>query len=187
VFADRHPQPDLLSTTTQRGCQASSRCVVQTPAGENHRHVTTLGVGLAIALIAAACSGPSRDVASKAPSSSAVPVPTPPAVVTPIIASVLATRVAVSATDGKMQIAYELMLTNTMLSPKTIHSIKATADGRTIFDLSEHKLSTWMKGLGTKSPSTVLGPGQAAVVLIDATVDNFADVPVEIRHAKSGI
>jgi hypothetical protein len=152
-------------------------------AVQGQRSVTALGVALAISLLATSCSGLSRDVASKAPSSSAVPVSTRVAAVTPVIASTLSTPLAVSATDGKTHIAYELVLTNTMLSPTTIHFIKAMAGGRTLFDLSGDKLSIWMKNLGTKAPGTTLGPGQAAVVLMDATVDNFADVPAEISHA----
>ncbi len=144
---------------------------------------SVLVTAIACAYAVASCAGSSSDVASGKSSRPAPPATaTAPTAVTPVIASTLSTPVAVSATDGKTHIAYELLLTNTMLSPTTIHSVKATAGGRTLFELSGDRLSPWMKNLGTKTPGTVMGPGQAAVVLIDAIVDNMADVPGEISH-----
>ena len=146
-----------------------------------HRRASASATAIACAFIAARIVISSSDAAAQTSSRPEVPA-TAPATVTPVIGSALSSPVAVAATDGKTHIAYELILTNTMLSPTTIHSIKATAGGRTLFALSEDELSASMKNLGSKAPGKVLGAGQSAVVLMDATVERFADVPGEISH-----
>ncbi|WP_233528577.1 M23 family metallopeptidase [Antrihabitans stalagmiti] len=140
-----------------------------------------LAVAVAICVPMAACSSSSDSSADESSTESTSSVP---AVVTPVIASVIAAPVAVLATDKKIHMAYELMLTNVLTSPTTIRSVKATAGDRTLFDLYGDKLTLpWMKVLGAKEPGAVLGPGQSALVWIDATVDTRADVPDTISHA----
>src|ERR1700759_377154 len=69
---------------------------------------------LTLAVLAAACSAPAETSstpttsASTSTSASAV-VPKGPAVITPLVASVVAAPIPVPATDGKVHLAYELL------------------------------------------------------------------------------
>ena len=81
----------------------------------------------------AACSSSSDSSSDEASTDSTSSVP---AVVTPVIASVLAAPIAVPATDKKIHMAYELVLTNVLQTRTTIRSVKATAGDRTLFEVS---------------------------------------------------
>jgi hypothetical protein len=140
-----------------------------------------LAVVVAICVPMASCSSSSDS--SDESSSSTESTSVVPAVVTPLVASVLAAPIAVPATDKKIHMAYELVLTNVLQTQTTIRSVKATAGDRTLFDISGDKLKTWMKVFGDKERGAVIGPGQSAIVWIDATVDTRADVPDTIEHS----
>ena len=139
-----------------------------------------LAVAVAICVSMAACSSSSDSSSDEASTDSTSSVP---AVVTPVIASVLAAPIAVPATDKKIHMAYELVLTNVLQTRTTIRSVKATAGDRTLFEVSGDDLKTWMKVFGDKERGVVIGPGQTAIVWIDATVDTRAEVPDTIEHA----
>ncbi|NMN97274.1 M23 family metallopeptidase [Nocardiaceae bacterium YC2-7] len=144
--------------------------------------LATSAVAAAVFVSMAACSS-SSDSSSSTSSSGTETTSAAPAVVTPVIASVIAAPIAVPATDKKIHMAYEVMLTNVLPSPTTIKSFKAMAGDRTLFDLSGDKLITWMKVFGAKERGPVIGPGQSAIVWVDATVDTRADIPDTISHA----
>ena len=96
---------------------------------------------------------------------------TPPAVVTPVVASVVAAPIPVPATDGKDHLAYELQLTNTLTQDVTLTSLAVVAGDQTLMTLSGDNLAYWTRIIGNPSPTTKLGPGQTAVVWLDVVVD----------------
>ncbi|MDT5388568.1 MAG: hypothetical protein QOE04_2209, partial [Mycobacterium sp.] len=74
------------------------------------------GAVLGVAVVVAGC-GTSTKPATQ---STGTPTSSPPAVVTPVLATVVAAPVPVPATDGKVHLAYELQLTNAMGSDVTL-------------------------------------------------------------------
>ena len=105
-----------------------------------------------------------------------------PVAVTPVIARVIAAPVPVPATDGKVHLAYELMLTNTLGQEVTLTSVAVHANDRTLLTLAGDKLAYWTRALGTSTPTTTLGPGQAGVVWLDVSLDKTAAVPAQLTH-----
>ena len=108
---------------------------------------------------------------------------TPPAVVTPVVASVVAAPIPVPATDGKDHLAYELQLTNTLTQEVTLTSLAVVAGDQTLMTLSGDNLAYWTRIIGNTSPTTKLGPGQTALVWLDVVVDEPATVPEKLTHA----
>ncbi|OSC40373.1 peptidase M23 [Mycobacterium decipiens] len=118
------------------------------------------------------------DTSAVAPSGPAVG----PSVVTPIVGSALAPPVAVPATDGKVHLAYELKLTNTLDQEVTLTSVAAVVGGKTLLTLTGDGLAFWTRIIGSQTPTTKIGPAQTALIWLDVTVDQPADVPTEIGH-----
>ena len=108
---------------------------------------------------------------------------TPPAVVTPVVASVVAAPIPVPATDGKDHLAYELQLTNTLTQDVTLTSLAVVAGDQTLMTLSGNNLAYWTRVIGNTSPTTKLGPGQTALVWLDVVVDEPATIP-EQTHPR---
>jgi hypothetical protein len=154
-----------------------------------NRRATTSIATIALALIAVACSAaPSRSSSSglTTPGTNEVTRPAPAvegvSTLTPIIVSVLAAPIPVPATDGRIHLAYELVLTNTLSQPVTITRIRALDGDRALDDLSADELPAWMKVYGTSTPTATFGAGQSGLVWIDATVADEADIPNAIDH-----
>lgn len=106
----------------------------------------------------------------------------PESAFTPIVASVTAPPIPVRATDGRIHLAYELVLINTLAQPVTINAVRARAGDRTLQELAGDTLPAWFRALGSTAPAHVLGPGQSGFVWIDATVDEPARVPSRIQN-----
>ncbi|HUO38221.1 MAG TPA: M23 family metallopeptidase, partial [Mycobacterium sp.] len=121
-----------------------------------------------------------------APSSSsagaATTAPLGQPVLTPVIGSVLAPPTPVAATDGKLHLAYELVLTNTLPQQVTLTSLAALAGDKTLLSLSGDGLAYWTRPLGQPTPSTKLGPAQTALVWLDVAVEKASTVPSDITH-----
>jgi hypothetical protein len=139
-------------------------------------------------LLVAACSSstqspaPSTDAVTSTPSTVAQPV-----VVTPVLAEVIAAPIPVPATDGKVHLAYELKLTNTLGQDVTVASVAAKAGDRTLLSLAGDGLAYWMRIAGNPAPSTKMGPAQSAFVWLDVVIDGPTGgtpaVPQELSHA----
>ncbi len=104
-------------------------------------------------------------------------------VLTPIIASVLATPVPAMSTDGKVHIAWELVLSNVISQDVTIKSIAAMGGDTAVQTLEGDALRGVMRPFGGELGTTVLAGGQQALVWMDAVVDSYEDVPAAIDHA----
>jgi hypothetical protein len=137
----------------------------------------------AVCLASTACSSSSNEPAAPpTPHSAPSPVQTQPVVLTPVIARVLAEPIPVPATDGKIHLAYEIVVTNVLSSPATIRSVRASAADRTLFDVSGDTLTPWVRVFGANGPGAKLGPGQGGLIFVDATVENSGQVPDRIEH-----
>jgi hypothetical protein len=100
----------------------------------------------------------------------------------PVVGSALSAPVPVPGTDGKVHLAYELLLTNALGQEARLTSVAAVADGKTLANLSGDGLAYWIRVLGADAPTTRFGVGVTAVVNLDVAVDQTADVPTSIEH-----
>jgi Peptidase family M23 len=144
----------------------------------------TLAVLVGIAVLTAACTAPAETPSAPTTSTTASPVPdSGPTVVTPLIGSVIASPIPVPATDGKVHLAYELLLTNVLNQELTLTSLDVRASDHALLNLAGDRLAYWTRVLGNPEPTTKLGPAQAATVWLDVALDPGAAVPEELEHA----
>jgi len=138
---------------------------------------------LAITTLIVSCA-PSSETPS-APSTStttAAAHDTGPTVVTPLLASVIAAPIPVPATDGKVHLAYELLLTNVLNQGLTLTSVDVRAGDQTLLNLAGDRLTYWTRTLGNSTSTTKLGPAQSAAVWLDVALDRGATIPAELVH-----
>lgn len=132
-------------------------------------------------LIVSCSSGPSSP--SAPPTSPAAAKDAGPAVLTPLLASVISPPVPVPATDGKVHLAYELQLTNALDQELMLTSVGVRAGDQTLLNLPGDRLTYWTRVLGSPTPTNKLGPAQSAAVWLDVALDKAAAVPAELVHS----
>jgi hypothetical protein len=96
----------------------------------------TFAVLVGVAVLTAARTPPTET--PSAPTTSTAPSAAPdtgPTVVTPLLASVIAPPIPVPATDDKVHLAYELLLTNVLNQELTMTSLDARASDKTLPNL----------------------------------------------------
>jgi hypothetical protein len=145
----------------------------------------TAAVLAALTLTVASCSASTEGAqqTTQSPSTTTTPAPADlPVAVTPVLASVVAEPVPVKATDGKIHLAYELQLTNVMAQDVTITSVKVHAGDQTLLTLAGDQIGNWTRVIGTQTPTTKLGPGQAGIVWLDVVLDESAPTPTDLIH-----
>ena len=133
------------------------------------------------------CSTPSQQSSTSTTSSaaptSAGPIHAPqPAVVTPVVASVLSPPVPVPATDGKVHLAYELQVTNVLPHDLTLTSVTVLDRDVALLNLAGEQLTHWTKLLGNPKPTRTIGPAQTVVVWLDVALDKGVAVPAQLTH-----
>lgn len=139
----------------------------------------------------AACSPSTQSPATETPSppTSSVasgPIRGPlPAVATPLIGSVLAPPVPVPATDGRVHLAYEVLLTNVLSQEVTLTSLVALDRDVSLLKLVGEQLADQTRILGTTTPTTKIGPAQSAAVWMDVVLDKDAALPERLTHSLS--
>jgi hypothetical protein len=144
----------------------------------------TLAVLLGTAALTVACTPAAQTPSAPETSTTAAPHPdSGPTVSTPLIASVLAPPIPVPATDGKVHLAYELLLTNVLDQELTLTSLDVRASDHTLLNLTGDRLAYWTRIFGNLKPTTKLGPAQAAAVWLDVALDQGTAVPSELEHA----
>ena len=139
-----------------------------------------------IVLLSSACTQPADTASTTTPptstSTGATEPALPPAAVTPVLASVVAAPVPVLASDQKMHLAYELMVTNTLGSDVALNSLTVASGDDKLLTLAGDKLAYWTRVLGDgQTPATRLGPGQSGLIWVDVAVDRGA-VPTTLQH-----
>lgn len=150
----------------------------------------TAAAPLAAVLVLTACSSPGLDTVPAATSSAAPPPAAAPAspsptgqtVATPVLGRVLAAPVPVPASDGKVHLAYELQLTNTLDQDVTLTSVDVRAGGETLLSLPSDRLAYWTRIIGSPTPTTTLGPAQSAYVWLDVALAPDQAVPEQLSH-----
>jgi peptidase M23-like protein len=144
----------------------------------------TFAVLLGIVALTVSCT--SSTETPMAPKTSTTPSADPdtgPSVVTPLLASAIAPPIPVPATDGKVHLAYELLLTNVLNQELTLTSLDVRASDRTLLSLAGDRLAYWTRVIGNPTPTTKLGPAQSAAVWLDVALDAGVTVPTELVHA----
>ena len=136
-------------------------------------------------LFLSGCTGPSGDSDSTA----MTPVASSPATYeatqdaySPVVVTVTNPPIAAPTTDGRIHLAYELLLVNASASPATIESVESSADGDTLQSLTGEELTAVYRGVGTGDASGALPGGGSAMIWMDAIVDSAAEVPTAIEH-----
>jgi hypothetical protein len=107
---------------------------------------------------------------------------------TPVTASVVAPPQPVLAGDGRMHLAYELLLINRSFNPPakaTLWSVKALAGGKVVGSVSGRSLAAVTFPFGDTEPGNVLNKGEAAYVMMDVSLPRGAKVPRQIEHQLS--
>ncbi|OAN28120.1 M23 family metallopeptidase, partial [Mycolicibacterium iranicum] len=120
----------------------------------------------------------------------ATPAPAPPdaaspSVATPLVGRVLAAPIPVPATDGKVHLAYELVVTNTLAQDVTLTSVEVRSGDNTLLTLPRDRLQYWTRVLGNPTPTTVIGAAQTATVWLDVALPPTDPVPEQLTHAVS--
>ncbi len=133
----------------------------------------------------AAAAAPSAATATAGSAGTASAAPTTSgrqSAFTPVTASVVADPTPVPATDGRIHLAYELLLTNTIGQPATVAAVEARSGDRVMLRLQGDALAGWIRPLGTPAEGRVLQPGQAALVWLDVTYAATDPAPARLEH-----
>lgn len=125
-------------------------------------------------------TSPSESSLTSAPGSNSAET-----VLTPLTAATLAAPIPVTATDGEIHLAYELLLTNTLAQPLTLRSIEPVSNGIPLQSSIADGLLPWIRVFGATRPTETLGPGQSALAWIDVTVPSSSEVPEVVEHRIS--
>jgi hypothetical protein len=147
-------------------------------------HCRAFAALVGVAVLTAACLPPTETPSASTTSTTPSAAPdTGPTVVTPLLASVIAPPIPVPATDDKVHLAYELLLTNVLNQELTLTSLDVRASDNTLLNLAGDRLADWMRVFGNPMPTRKLGPAQSAAVWLDVVLDRGAPVPEELVHA----
>ena len=113
------------------------------------------------------------------------PTETGPApMLTPLVGSAVAELVPVPATDGRIHLAYELTLSNTLSTEVTMTSLSARSGDQTLATLRGDDLAFWTRAFGAGAePTDVVKPGQTVTVWMDVALDANAQLPTELTHS----
>ena len=125
---------------------------------------------------------PSATTSASTPQSGPLRGPEPSAA-TPLVARSLAEPIPVPATDGKVHLAYELLLTNVLPQEVTLTSVTVLDRDVALLTLAGDQVSKWTRLLGTPTPTTKVGPSATAVVWLDVQLDKDAAVPQTLTHS----
>lgn len=142
-----------------------------------------LTAALVLAAALTACTpAPKSAQTSSPPTTSASSAGSAEPIVTPVLADVVAAPVPVPATDGRVHLAYELLLTNTSPGPVTVDSIAVMGPAGPLLELSGTGLTYWTRTMGTRISTGELGPGQRSIVWLDVKLDAGAAAPQQLSH-----
>lgn len=155
-----------------------------------HFRPSILAASLSVMLLAAACATspetePAGTTAQATPPPAAAdsaPPPPGPGTLTPVVGRVLAAPIPVPATDGKVHLAYELVLTNTLPQDVTLTGVDVRGGDRTLLSLPGERLTYWTRLAGNPVPTTKLGPAQTGYVWLDVALEADQAVPSELSH-----
>jgi murein DD-endopeptidase MepM/ murein hydrolase activator NlpD len=177
-----------MNTCLQRPAPDPTR-----PAGT--RNAARAAGALAAGLLLVSCTGAPPDTSAVedagatvaaggvAAGGTASPAPagTDPDALTPVTAFPLAAPVPVTGTDGRVHLAYELIVTNTYQEPATIMSVTVLDGERTLQRVRGTGLAAKFRVVGGTEAVT-LAPGQQGLLWLDPTVASLDEVPDRLQH-----
>lgn len=134
---------------------------------------------LLLAAALTSCTTAPKSVESSTPATTSIGAEP---IVTPVLVDVVAEPVPVPATDGKVHLAYELLLTNTSPEPVTVDSIAVLGPAGPLLQLSGAGLAYWTRTMGTRISSNDLAPGQRSIVWLDVKLDAGGAAPQQLSH-----
>lgn len=134
---------------------------------------------LLLAAALTSCTTAPKSVQSSTPATTSIGAEP---IVTPVLVDVVAEPVPVPATDGKVHLAYELLLTNTSPEPVTVDSIAVLGPAGPLLQLSGAGLAYWTRTMGTRISSNDLAPGQRSIVWLDVKLDAGGAAPQQLSH-----
>jgi Peptidase family M23 len=133
----------------------------------------------ALVLVVSGCSSESATPPESTPEK-------PAAMLTPLIGSAVSEPIPTPATDGRIHLAYELTLSNTLDSDVTMTSLAAKSGDQTLATLNGDNLKYWTRAAGAApAPTNVVKPGQSVTVWMDVMIENTGEspeVPTELDH-----
>jgi len=164
-----------------------------------------LALGLTGILLLTGCTvgSPASETTAAATSAAGAPSPTtvadgedltPDTSFTPLMASTTTTPAPVLGTDGKVHLAYELLLTNAISLPYDLDSldIADTETGDTLLTIGPDTIHRSVTQLGADAEGTdetgpiTIGPSETWIAWIDVAVDPDA-VPTSLQHTADGV
>lgn len=105
---------------------------------------------------------------------------------TPVVASVIAEPEPVEAADGRVHLAYELLLINRSFLPPakaTLKSVQVLGDGKVLATLSGKRLREVMVRFSDPTvPGVSLDKGEAGFVLMDVAFRRGEKIPRRLTH-----
>ncbi len=107
---------------------------------------------------------------------------------TPVTASVVSPPRPVPASDGRVHLAYELLVVNRSFAPPaqvTLRKVEALAGGKVVESLSGKALAAVMAPFGADEPTNTLRRGEAGFVLMDVSFPRGAKLPRHLTHRLS--
>lgn len=152
-----------------------------------HRIRAVAASALLLSLGLTACTAPVPE-----PTATESTVPSPEAtggpvgeVFTPLIAYDLGGPEPAPSTDGRIHLAYELMLTNVLSQPARLDAIEVLGGDRTLLTLTGDELNAWIRLVGGPPAQRTVGDGQSMLVWLDVVVDTADEVPAQLTHRVS--
>ncbi|BBX85699.1 M23 family metallopeptidase [Mycolicibacterium aubagnense] len=139
-----------------------------------------LATALVLAATLTSCTPAPKSAETSSPPTSSTESTAP--IVTPVLADVVAAPIAVPATDGRVHLAYELLLTNSSPEPVTVDSVSVMGPAGPLLQLSGAGLAYWTRTMGTRISTNNLGPGQRATVWLDVSLPAGSPVPQQLSH-----
>ncbi|WP_439590761.1 M23 family metallopeptidase [Microbacterium sp.] len=145
------------------------------------RFARAVAVAAASILLLAGCTAPAAD---ETPSPTAAPAAqTVEDSFTPVLAQTLAVPRGLPTSDGRVHVAYELLLSNVTTQTATVEQIDVVDEsGDSVATLDGDEVTGWMHVSGTTAPGRVIGPGQNALVWLDVVVDSMDALPSRLTH-----
>lgn len=103
---------------------------------------------------------------------------------TPVLQQVTSTPRWYRGDDGRVHLAYEVQLTNTLAIPIDIRSVRVLdGERRPVATFSGEQLEAAMSLIGTpESPTTTLPPSSVGITWIDLDFADASEIPKRIEH-----
>jgi hypothetical protein len=125
-------------------------------------------------------------------SATAAPKPQSGEEFTPVVGSIPQAPEPVLGSDGRIHLAYELVLTNRPViyehfkpAAATVDRVRVLAGKKVLLSMGKKEIAALTDRFGNPEPGTKFAPGQTGFVAMDVTLPRGAKVPSELTHELS--